>query len=122
MVRAQGGDLSAPLPIAREIEIVVAPADGYVQRLDAMAVGVAAWRLGAGRARKDDPVSPGAGVRWRAGLGDRVVEGQSLFELHTDDPARLPRALEALEGGWSVGPEPVSPAPLLLGAVADRDR
>jgi thymidine phosphorylase len=117
MVRAQGGNLSVPLPRAREVELVVAPADGTLERLDAMAVGVAAWRLGAGRARKEDPVSLGAGVRWRAGVGDPVVEGQPLLELHTDDPARIEPALEALDGGWSVGPGPAAPPPLVLDRV-----
>jgi thymidine phosphorylase len=112
MVRAQGGDLGQPLSRAAEVEVVSAPSDGVLQRLDAMAVGVAAWRLGAGRARKEDPVSAGAGVVWHATVGDRVAAGQPLLELHTDDPARLPRALEALEGGWSVGPEPAAPPEL----------
>jgi thymidine phosphorylase len=118
MVRAQGGDLSEPFPRPREVELVVAPADGVLQRLDAMAVGLAVWRLGAGRARKEDPVALAAGVRWRAAIGDHVVEGQPLFELHTDDPGRIPRALEALDGGWSVGPDPASPPPLVLDRVS----
>jgi thymidine phosphorylase len=117
MVRAQGGDLSAPLPRAAEVELVTAPVDGVVQRLDAMAVGLAAWRLGAGRARKEDPVSAGAGVRWRATVGDHVVAGQPLLELHTDDPARIPQALDALDGGWSIGPDPVEPPPLVLDRI-----
>ena len=79
----------------------------------AMAVGVAAWRLGAGRARKEDPVSPTAGVVWRATVGDEVVAGEPLLELHLDDPSRLPSALEALEGAIEVSPTPV-PAPTLV--------
>jgi thymidine phosphorylase len=117
MVRAQGGDLSVPFPRANEVEVVAAPADGVLQRLDAMAVGVAAWRLGAGRAHKEDPVAYGAGIRWRAGVGDHVIAGQPLFELHTDDPARVPRALEALDGSWAVGAEPVSPPELVLDRI-----
>jgi thymidine phosphorylase len=117
MVQAQGGDLARPLPRAAEVEVVVAPQDGVVQHLDAMAVGVAAWRLGAGRARKEDPVSSGAGVLWHATVGDPVSKGQPLLELHTDDPARLPRALEALDGAWSIGPAPASPPVLVLGRV-----
>jgi thymidine phosphorylase len=114
MVRVQGGDLGVPFAKATEVELVTAPEDGVLQRLDAMAVGVAAWRLGAGRARKEDAVSPGAGVRWRAAVGDQVVAGQPLLELHTDDAGRIPRALEALEGGWAVGPEPAEPPALVL--------
>src|SRR6266581_9313108 len=92
-----------PLPSARERHVVTAPASGVLARLDALAVGIAAWRLGAGRARKEDPVSAGAGVVLHAKPGDTVTEGQPLLELHTDEPARFGRALEALEGGYEVG-------------------
>jgi thymidine phosphorylase len=102
MVAAQGGDPSAPLPTARETHIVAAPSSGTLTRLDAMAVGLAAWRLGAGRARKEDAVQAGAGVVWHARPGDEVTEGQALFTLLTDDAERFPRALEALEGGFDV--------------------
>nr|MDT0667148.1 thymidine phosphorylase [Micromonospora sp. DSM 115978] len=81
MVAAQGGDPDAPLPVATRVETVVAETAGYLRRLDARAVGVAAWRLGAGRARKEDPVSATAGVRWTAMPGDRVEAGQPLLEL-----------------------------------------
>ena len=83
--------------------MVVAPSSGTLTRLDAMAVGVAAWRLGAGRSRKEDPVQAGAGVRWHARPGDRVTEGQPLLTLLTDEPERFDRALEALEGGYDIG-------------------
>jgi thymidine phosphorylase len=96
MVAAQGGDPSAPLPAARHVETVPAPASGVLRRLDARAVGVAAWRLGAGRARKEDPVSASAGVRWLAVPGERVRAGATLFELHTDEADRLERARAAL--------------------------
>ena len=117
LVRAQGGDPTAELPRATEVEVVPAPATGTLSRLDALAVGVAAWRLGAGRARKEDDVSPIAGVTWHATVGDPVTEGQPLLELHLDDPAKLPEALEALEGAIEVSPDPVSPPPLILGRV-----
>ncbi len=117
MVRAQGGDPEAALPRAAEVEVVAAPATGTLSRLDAMGVGVAAWRLGAGRARKEDGVSPSAGVLWRASVGDAVVAGQPLLELHVDDPARLPGALEALEGAVEVSDVPVDPPQLVLGRV-----
>jgi thymidine phosphorylase len=110
MIRAQGGDPLATLPEAPERHEVAADRSGWVTRLDALGVGVAAWRLGAGRARKEDPVSPTAGVTWHATVGDRVEEGQPLLTLHVDDPSRVPSALEALEGAWEIGdaePEPV---------------
>ncbi|MEQ4522409.1 thymidine phosphorylase [Nocardioides kribbensis] len=104
MVAAQGGDPDATLPAAREQHVVTAPADGVLSRLDAMAVGMAAWRLGAGRARKEDPVQAGAGVVWHARPGDAVRAGEPLLTLHTDEPARFERALASLEGGYDVVP------------------
>jgi thymidine phosphorylase len=83
--------------------VVNAPSSGVLTRLDAMAVGLAAWRLGAGRARKEDPVQSGAGVVWHARPGDEVHEGEPLFTLLSDDPDRFDRALDALEGGYDVG-------------------
>src|ERR671913_566298 len=116
MIAAQGGDPDAPLPRPAERHVVTAPATGTLTRLDAYALGVAAWRLGAGRARKEDPVSAAAGVVWTAGLGERVTAGQPLLELQTDDPSRIPRALEALEGAIGVdGGE--QPLPLILDRV-----
>jgi thymidine phosphorylase len=103
MIKAQGGDPSAALPVARETHQVVAPSSGVLSRLDAYDVGLAAWRLGAGRARKEDPVSAGAGVTWHAVPGDTVTAGQPLFTLHADEPERFPRALEALEGSYEIG-------------------
>jgi thymidine phosphorylase len=116
MVAAQGGDPDAPLPRPAETHVVPAPATGTLTRLDAYAVGVAAWRLGAGRARKEDPVSAAAGVTWTAGVGERVTEGQPLLELHTDDPARIGRALEALQGAVGVDTAD-EPLPLVLDRV-----
>ncbi|MFD7509774.1 thymidine phosphorylase [Streptomyces sp. NPDC059853] len=98
MIRAQGGDPDAPLPVARETQVLTAPASGTLTRLDAYAVGVAAWRLGAGRARKEDPVQAGAGIELHAKPGQRVVAGQPLLTLHTDTPERFPAALDALAG------------------------
>ncbi len=117
IVAAQGGDLDA-LPAADDVRVVPSPASGIVQRIDAMAVGVAAWRLGAGRARKEDPVSAVAGVRWLAARGDRVEAGQPLFELHVDDPARVPGALESLEGAVTIGPDEPEPRPLVIDRIA----
>ncbi|MEU4453742.1 thymidine phosphorylase [Nocardioides sp. NPDC023903] len=102
MISAQGGDPSAPLPVARETHVVTAPASGVLTRLDAMAVGLAAWRLGAGRERKEDAVQAGAGVTWHARPGDSIAAGAPLFTLHTDTPERFARALAALEGGYEI--------------------
>jgi thymidine phosphorylase len=102
MISAQGGDPDAALPVARETQVVSAPSDGVLTRLDAYAVGVAAWRLGAGRARKEDAVSAGAGVIMHAKPGEEVRAGEPLLTLCADDSARFARALDALEGGIEV--------------------
>ena len=118
MISAQGGDPDAPLPTARESHVVPAPTSGILTRLDAMAVGLAAWRLGAGRARKEDAVQAGAGVVWHARPGDEVREGEPLFTLLSDEPDRFDRALAALEGGYDVGDRSsYSPQPLLIERV-----
>jgi thymidine phosphorylase len=118
MIAAQGGDPDAPLPTSRETHVVPAPASGTLTRLDALAVGLAAWRLGAGRARKEDAVQAGAGVVWHARPGDTVTEGRPLFTLHTDEPERFERALEALEAGYDVGEASAfSPQPLVIDRI-----
>ncbi|MFI5626562.1 thymidine phosphorylase [Nocardioides sp. NPDC051685] len=119
MISAQGGDPSAPLPVARETHVVTAPASGVLTRLDAMAVGLAAWRLGAGRERKEDAVQAGAGVTWHARPGDSVTAGAPLFTLHTDTPERFDRALAALEGGYEIGDGAAYEAtPLILDRIS----
>ena len=119
MIRAQGGDPAAALPTARESHVVVAPTSGLLTRLDAMAVGLAAWRLGAGRARKEDPVQAGSGVVWHARPGDAVRAGEPLFTLLTDEPERFERALESLSDGYDIEPEgtPYTPAPLIIDRI-----
>jgi thymidine phosphorylase len=96
MIQAQGGDPDAPLPRAKHTEIVRAERDGMLTRLDAMGVGIAAWRLGAGRARQGDPVQAGAGIEMHAKPGDSVTAGQPLLMLHTDTPEAFSGALAAL--------------------------
>ncbi len=120
MIEAQGGDPSAALPTARETHVVAAPATGVLSRLDALAVGTASWRLGAGRARKEDPVQAGAGIELHAKPGDRVVEGAPLLTLHTDEPERFERALATLEGAVEVtsGESPYSPPPIVLDRIS----
>ena len=114
MSRAQGGDPDAPLPRARHAEQVTAAESGWLRRLDALAVGVAAWRLGAGRARKEDPVSAAAGVLCLAKPGERVEAGQPVLELRADEETRFARAREALAGGIEIGPEPAPAGPLVI--------
>jgi thymidine phosphorylase len=116
MIAAQGGDADAPLPTAKEQHVVAAPASGTLTRLDALAVGVAAWRLGAGRARQEDSVSAGAGVVLHAKPGDAVREGQPLLELHADDAARFTAALDVLDGAYDIGTT-YEPAPLVLDRI-----
>ncbi|WP_428532930.1 thymidine phosphorylase [Propionicimonas sp.] len=114
MIRAQGGDPDAPLPAAKHTEVITAGADGYLSRMDAMAVGLAAWRLGAGRAKQGDPVQAAAGVTWHAGVGDAVRAGQPLFTLHTDTPDRIERAVAALDGAVDIAASAPEPAPVVL--------
>ncbi|MET0913230.1 MAG: thymidine phosphorylase, partial [Acidimicrobiales bacterium] len=117
IVAAQGGDPDAPLPVAAENEVLTAGGDGIVQRLDAMAVGVAAWRLGAGRARKEDDVSATAGVVCHAKVGDRVRAGDPVLELRADDPSRFAAAREALTDAWTLGADPADSGPLVLDRI-----
>jgi len=118
MIRAQGGDPDAPLPAASAKHQVPAPAAGYLRRLDARAVGEAVWRLGAGRSRKEDPVSPTAGAVCLRKPGDAVESGEPVLVLHVDDTARLDGALAALDGAIEVGPEPPDPRPLIVDRIA----
>ncbi|HEX8970676.1 thymidine phosphorylase [Oryzihumus sp.] len=118
MIAAQGGDPDAELPVAKETHVVYAPADGVLTSLDALQVGVAAWRLGAGRARKEDQVQAGAGVEMHAKPGASVRAGEPLLTLHTDTPEKFDRAIEALEGAYFIAPE--GSRPDLLPLVIDR--
>ncbi|MFE7197531.1 thymidine phosphorylase [Microbacterium oxydans] len=113
MIRAQDGDPDAELPTARETHQVLAPTDGIVTRMDALPFGVAAWRLGAGRARAQDPVIFEAGIDLHAKPGDRVVAGQPLFTLSAADDARFGRALDALDGSWEIGDEAPVTGPIV---------
>jgi thymidine phosphorylase len=120
MVRAQGGDPDAPLPTAPHVQTWPAPGTGWLSRLDALAVGTAAWRLGAGRARKEDDVSAAAGVICLAKPGDRVEAGQPLLELRADDPGRFAAALDALAGAAAVAGQPPAPAEPVIEVVTLR--
>ena len=118
MVAAQGGDPAAPLPEAASVEVVEAPRDGHLVRVDALAVGTAAWRLGAGRARKEDAVDPAAGVVLQSALGDRVAAGQPLAVLHASSPERLAEGRAALADAFVLADAPVPAVPLVLEKVS----
>ncbi|MFE3026396.1 thymidine phosphorylase [Nocardia tengchongensis] len=118
MVRAQGGDPDAPLPQARHTETLRAPAGGTLTRLDALDVGLAAWRLGAGRARQGDPVQAGAGIEMHAKPGDSIAAGQTLLTLHTDTPEAFEPALELLARGFTIAETAeLPPQPLILDRI-----
>ncbi|MBV7702722.1 thymidine phosphorylase [Nocardia nova] len=117
MITAQGGDPDAPLPRARYTETLVAQESGVLTRLDAMAVGLAAWRLGAGRARQGDPVQFGAGIEMHCKPGDSVAAGKPLFTLHTDSEATVPTAIATLRAGFDIGAVPPTAHPLILGRI-----
>ena len=114
MIAAQGGDPGAALPVARESDVIYAPADGVLVGLDALAVGVAAWRLGAGRARKEDTVQAGAGVRMHAKPGALVRAGEPLMTLLSDTPEKFEDAREALAAAVTIAPEGSRPANRLI--------
>ncbi|GAA1862855.1 thymidine phosphorylase [Microbacterium koreense] len=113
MIRAQGGDPDAALPQPNETHVVTADETGFVTRMDALPFGVAAWRLGAGRARAQDPVLHAAGVDLHVKPGDLVLAGQPVFTLLGQDATRFDRALDALDGAWAIGSEPPESRPLV---------
>ncbi|EUA14840.1 pyrimidine-nucleoside phosphorylase family protein [Mycobacterium kansasii 732] len=117
LVAAQGGDLSKPLPIGRCSETVTADRSGTMGDIDAMAVGLAAWRLGAGRSRPGARVQHGAGVRIHRRPGEPVVAGEPLFTLYTETRERFGPALAMLDGGWSVGETGPAPRPLIIDRI-----
>ena len=120
LITAQDGDPDAPLPEARESEVIRAPASGVLTRLDALSVGLAAWRLGAGRASQGEPVQAGAGVQWHARPGDSVTQGQALFTLHTDEPNRFERASQALSDAFEISSDANLPelSPLIIDRIS----
>jgi thymidine phosphorylase len=113
MIRAQDGDPDAALPEPRETHTITAHAAGTVQRMDALPFGVAAWRLGAGRARAEDPVVHAAGIDLHVKPGDSVVAGQPLFTLSADDGERFARAIDALDDAWEIGPAAPAATPIV---------
>ncbi|CAB0567624.1 thymidine phosphorylase [Corynebacterium diphtheriae] len=117
MVRAQGGDPEAPMARAEHTHEVVADRDGYLMELDALALGVGSWRLGAGRARKEDPVQLTAGIEIHADLGQKVVKGQKLLTLHTETPDKFDRALESITPGIVIGDEQPAERQIILDRI-----
>jgi thymidine phosphorylase len=117
LVAAQGGDLSVPLPIGTHSETVTAARSGTMGDIDAMAVGVAAWRLGAGRSRPGERVQPGAGIKIHRRPGEPVAAGAPLFTLYTDAPERFGAAMAELDGGFSVGVTPPVSRPLIIDRI-----
>ena len=114
MIAAQGGDPDAALATSGLVAVVAAPRAGFVSNVDARGIGDVAWRLGAGRARKEDPVSAGAGVRFLVVAGDVVEAGQPLFELYADDAAHLELGRAAMASAFGIDDVPPAPRPLLL--------
>ena len=117
LVTAQGGDLSVPLPVGAYSENVIAYRNGTMADIDAMAVGLAAWRLGAGRSRPGEQVQPGAGVRIHRRAGEPVAAGEALFTLYTDTPERFGAAMAELDGAWSIGDTPPAARPLIIDRI-----
>jgi thymidine phosphorylase len=118
LVAAQGGDLSVPLPVGRCAETVTAYRSGTMGDIDAMAVGLTAWRLGAGRSRPGEQVQAGAGVRIHRRPGEPVTAGETLFTLYTDTPERLGAAVGALAAGWAVVDSAPTRRPLIIDRIS----
>ena len=116
MISAQGGDPDAKLPVAREQHVVTAESSGEIIEMNAMAVGISAWRLGAGRSRQGEAVQAGAGIEIHAKPGEQIKAGDPLFTLHTDESPRFERALEVLQGAVRISStgEKVERLPLIL--------
>jgi thymidine phosphorylase len=117
MIRAQDGDPDAALPAPRESHTILASSSGVITRMDALPFGIAAWRLGAGRARAEDAVIHAAGIDLHVKPGDQVAEGQPVFTLVGVDESRFTRALDALEGAWAIGSEVAARGPLVLDRI-----
>ncbi len=117
LIAAQGGDVAAPLPIGAHSETVTAPRGGTMGDIDAMAVALTVWRLGAGRARPGERVQFGAGVRIHRRPGEPVAAGEPLFTLYTDTPDRMSAAMAELDGGWSIGDAAPPPRPLIIDRI-----
>ncbi|OBG88437.1 thymidine phosphorylase [Mycobacterium sp. E136] len=121
LVAAQGGDPTADLPVGPHAETVTAPRDGRMESIDAMAVGMAVWRLGAGRSAPGERVQPGAGLHIHRKVGEPVSAGEPLFTLYTETPDRFEGAIAELDGAWSVGDAAPPPRPLIIDRITSGD-
>ncbi|MGE2732354.1 thymidine phosphorylase [Mycolicibacterium vaccae] len=119
LVTAQGGDLGQPLPIGAHSETVTAPRGGTMGDIDAMAVGLAVWRLGAGRSEPGQRVQFGAGMTMHRRPGETVTAGEPVFTLYTDTPQRFAAALSELDGAWTVGDRPPPSRPLIIDRISE---
>ena len=121
LVEAQGGDVAAlraeALPLGEHSENLTAPRGGTMGDIDAMAVGLAVWRLGAGRSMPGEQVQFGAGLRIPRRPGEPVAAGEPLFTLYSDTPQRFGAALAQLDGAWSVGDEAPVARPLIIDRI-----
>ena len=114
MVKAQGGDPDAPFPTAKERKVITAESDGIISSMNALQVGISAWRLGAGRERQGEKVQAGAGIEIHAKPGARVKKGDPIFTLHTDEAERFERAEAALAGAVVLGTSVAESLPLVV--------
>ena len=117
LVGAQGGDLTQPLPVGKHSETITASRGGTMGGIDAMAVGLAVWRLGAGRSMPGERVQPGAGLHIHRRPGEPVAAGETLFTLYTETPERFEAAMAELDGGWSVGDTAPPRRPLVIDRI-----
>lgn len=118
MIKAQGGNPDAEIPVAKKKELVLSKQSGYITDLNAYAIGLSAWRLGAGRAKKEDAVSKTAGIICLAKEGDYVEKGQPVLELHIDDETRLNSAQDALINAFEIGSEPKEKRKIVLERIS----
>jgi thymidine phosphorylase len=121
LVTAQGGDLSQPLPIGAHTETITAPRSGTMGNIDAMAVGLAVWRLGAGRSAPGERVQAGAGLRIHRRRGEPVAAGEPVFTLYTETPERFAAAMAELDGGWSIVDQPPAAPPLIIDRIVSAE-
>nr|WP_090345957.1 thymidine phosphorylase [Mycolicibacterium malmesburyense]CRL78527.1 thymidine phosphorylase [Mycolicibacterium malmesburyense] len=121
LVAAQGGDPTAELPVGPHAETITAPRDGRMESIDAMAVGMAVWRLGAGRSAPGERVQPGAGLHIHRRVGDPVSAGEPLFTLYTETPDRFEGAIAELDGNWAVGDAAPPSRPLIIDRITSGD-
>jgi thymidine phosphorylase len=118
MIKAQGGNPDAEIPVAKKKEYILANESGYITDLNAYSIGLSAWRLGAGRAKKEDAVSKTAGIICLAKEGTFVEKDQPVLELHIDDETRITSAKEALLDAFEIGPEPKEKRKIVLERIS----